>query len=104
MAEYVTVAMTSDLEPGDMLRVLVDNFPVCLYNVEGEYYATQDTCTHADASLSEGDLYDDRVMCPLHGSEFDVKTGEALSFPATFPLATFPVRVEGDQVQVLVDR
>jgi nitrite reductase/ring-hydroxylating ferredoxin subunit len=104
MAEYVTVARTGDLEPGEMLRVLVDSYAICVYNVAGEYYATQDTCTHADASLSEGELFDDQVMCPLHGSEFNVKTGEALSFPATFPLATFPVKVEGDEVQVLFER
>jgi nitrite reductase/ring-hydroxylating ferredoxin subunit len=68
----VTVAPTKDLGKGDMLRVIVNDTPVCVYNVAGEYYATQDTCTHAEASLSEGDLYDHIVTCPLHGAEFDV--------------------------------
>lgn len=104
MADYVAVATTDDLEPGEMLRVIVDNLPIAVYNVAGEFYATQDTCTHAEASLSEGDLYDDRVMCPMHGAEFDIKTGAALSFPATFPLRTFPVKVEGDHILVLVER
>jgi 3-phenylpropionate/trans-cinnamate dioxygenase ferredoxin component len=104
MADYVTVATTRDLGPGDMLRVIVNEVPVCLYNVEGEFCATQDTCTHAEASLAEGDLDGEVVTCPLHGAEFNCRTGAVLSFPATFPLATYPVRVEGGQVQVLVER
>ena len=104
MADYVAVATTDDLEPGEMLRVIVDNLPIAVYNIEGEFYATQDTCTHAESSLVEGDLYGDTVICALHGAEFNVKTGEALSFPATFPLRTFPVKVEGDHILVLVER
>jgi nitrite reductase/ring-hydroxylating ferredoxin subunit len=104
MADYVTVATTTDLRPGDMKRAVVADVPICIYNVDGEFYATQDTCSHAEASLCEGDLYDDIVICPLHGSEFNVRTGAVLSFPATFPLETFPVKVEGNQVKVLVER
>jgi 3-phenylpropionate/trans-cinnamate dioxygenase ferredoxin subunit len=104
MADYVAVARTSDLKPGDMLRAIVDGVPVCVYNVDGDYYATQDTCTHAEASLSEGELYDDVVTCPLHGAEFNVRTGAVRSFPATFPLATFPVKVDDQRIMVLVER
>jgi nitrite reductase/ring-hydroxylating ferredoxin subunit len=104
MADYVAVAKTKDIDAGEMMRVFVNDVAVCVYNVEGEFYATQDTCTHAEASLSEGELFDDVVTCPLHGAEFNVKTGEVLCFPATFPLATYPVKVEDDQVKVLVER
>lgn len=104
MADYITVATTGDLKPGDMLRAIVDDVPVCVYNVDGDYYATQDTCTHAEASLAEGDLYDHVVTCALHGAEFDIRTGEALCFPATQALATFRVKVEGQQIKVLVER
>ena len=104
MADYVAVGTTSDLAPGEMMRAIVNNVPVCVYNVDGEYFATQDTCTHAEASMCEGELIDDIVICPLHGSEFNVRTGEVLSFPATFPLATYPVKVESEQVKVLVER
>ena len=104
MDDYVTVARTSEVEPGEMLRAFVNDVAVCIYNVDGEFYATQDTCTHAEASLSEGDLYDDVVMCPLHGAEFNVKTGEVRSFPATYPLATYPVTVEDGEIKVLVER
>lgn len=104
MADYVTVARTGDLEPGEMLRAFVNDVAVCLYNVDGEFYATQDTCTHAEASLCEGDLDDDVVTCPLHGAEFNVRTGAVLCFPATHPLATYPVKIEDSQVKVLVER
>jgi 3-phenylpropionate/trans-cinnamate dioxygenase ferredoxin subunit len=103
MADYITVATTEDLEPGDMLRAIVNDIPICLYNVDGVYYATQDTCTHAEASLSEGELDDGVVVCPLHGAEFDVRTGAVLCFPATQPLATYPVKVEGERIMVLVE-
>ncbi|MCC6627467.1 MAG: non-heme iron oxygenase ferredoxin subunit [Chloroflexi bacterium] len=104
MAEYVTVTTTRQLRPGDMLRAIVDDVPVCVYNVGGDYYATQDTCTHAEASLSEGDLSGDVVTCPLHGAEFNVRTGAVLCFPATQPLATFAVKVDDGRVMVQVER
>jgi nitrite reductase/ring-hydroxylating ferredoxin subunit len=103
MADYVAVARTGDLGQGDMLRAIVNDIPVCVFNVDGEYLATQDTCTHAEASLSEGDLDGATVVCPLHGAEFDVRTGAALCFPATQALRTYPVKVEDQQVKVLVE-
>jgi nitrite reductase/ring-hydroxylating ferredoxin subunit len=103
MADYVAVAKVRELGAGDMLRLIVNHVPVCLYNVAGRYYATQDTCTHAEASLADGELDNEVVTCPLHGAAFNVCTGAVLSFPATFPLTTYPVKVEGDQVLVLVE-
>lgn len=103
MADYVAVARTGELGRGDMLRAIVNDIPVCIFNVDGEYLATQDTCTHAEASLSEGDLDGAVVICPLHGAEYDVRTGAALCFPATQALRTYPVKVEDQQVKVLVE-
>ena len=103
MADYVTVARTGELGRGDMLRAIVNDIPVCVFNVDGEYLATQDTCTHAEASLSEGDLDGAVVTCPLHGAEYDVRTGAALCFPATQALRTYLVKVEDQQVKVLVE-
>lgn len=94
VTEWVRVADIEDIEPEQGLRVEIDGVPVALWNVDGEFYATDDTCTHEEASLSEGDLWGEVIECPLHGAQFDVRTGEVLSLPAIFPIATYPVKVE----------
>jgi 3-phenylpropionate/trans-cinnamate dioxygenase ferredoxin subunit len=68
--------------------------------VEGRFCAVEDNCTHEDASLSTGVLTGDLVRCPLHGSRFNVCTGEVLEEPAELNLRTYPVRIEGDRVLV----
>ncbi|KAA3627151.1 MAG: non-heme iron oxygenase ferredoxin subunit [Proteobacteria bacterium] len=76
--------------PGYMKRVEAFGERILVANVDGVYYAASDTCTHEDASLSNGALKDDcTVACPLHGSRFDLKTGEALDEPAETPLVTY---------------
>ena len=102
MSEY-KVAQASELPPGEMKAVEVNGEPIALYNVEGAFYATCDTCSHEEASLADGWLDDDVVTCPSHGAEFNVRTGEVLSLPATEPVATYPVRVEGDEIYVVME-
>ena len=101
MAEY-KVARAGDLPPGEMTAMEVNGVPVALYNVNGEYYATCDTCSHEESSLADGWLDDDVVTCSSHGAEFNVRTGEVLSLPATAPIATYPVRVEGEDIYVVL--
>jgi 3-phenylpropionate/trans-cinnamate dioxygenase ferredoxin subunit len=100
MPEFRKVARAAEIPPGEMRAVEVDGEPVALYNVGGEIFATCDTCSHEEASLADGWLDDDIVTCPSHGAEFSVRTGEALSLPATAPITTYPVRVEGDDIYV----
>ena len=100
VGEWVLVARVADVEPGLGFRVEIGDVPIALWNVDGEIYATQDDCTHEETSLSEGDLWDDVVECPLHGAQFNVRTGEVLCLPAVFPLKTYPVKVEGGSVYV----
>ncbi len=73
---------------------------LALFNCDGTYYAVDDTCTHAEASLSEGFLQGCEIECPLHGGRFDVRTGKATWSPAFVPVATYAVRVEGSDVLV----
>ncbi|CAN5792230.1 non-heme iron oxygenase ferredoxin subunit [soil metagenome] len=98
--EYKTVARIGDLEPGEMMQVRIGRQRIGLYNVDGEYFATDDTCSHEEASLTEGFLFDDIVECPLHGAAFCVRTGEVEAFPAVVNIDTFAVRVVGDEIQV----
>jgi len=100
VSQWVQVAHTSDVEPGSGFYVEIEDVPVALWNVDGEYFATADTCSHEEASLSEGDLWGEVIECPLHGAQFDVRTGAVLSLPAVFPIATYPVKVEGDSLYV----
>ncbi|MTD55681.1 bifunctional 3-phenylpropionate/cinnamic acid dioxygenase ferredoxin subunit [Amycolatopsis pithecellobii] len=74
--------------------------PVAVFNVDGDFYATDDTCTHDRYSLADGYIDDDVVECPLHMAKFCIRTGKALSLPATTDLTPYPVKVEGGVVYV----
>ncbi len=98
MAVYVKVADAVDLPPGQAIAVTVGDKRLALFSVDGTVVAIDDTCTHAEASLSEGCLEDGAVECPLHGAQFDLRTGAVLSLPAVVPVHTYEVRVEGTDV------
>lgn len=99
--EFTKVAQTDQLPPGRMMLVELGRFErILLVNLEGSYYAVEELCPHSGAALSEGDLYGRVVECPLHGSAFDVKTGEVLTMPAEENLIVYQVRVEGDDILV----
>jgi nitrite reductase/ring-hydroxylating ferredoxin subunit len=101
-SQYVRAAKVADLQPGSVLRVEVAGRAIALYNLDGAFYATDEICTHAYASLAEGFVDGETIECPLHGATFSIKTGEALSAPATEALATYAVRVDGDELLVAV--
>ena len=92
--------LLSQLEQGKPVRVEKDGKTICVARVGDEVFAIDDTCSHSDASLSEGDVTDFKIECWLHGAEFDLRTGEALTPPAVAPLHTYGVHVDGDSVTV----
>ncbi|CAB3754866.1 non-heme iron oxygenase ferredoxin subunit [Paraburkholderia solisilvae] len=94
------MARVDEVEPGEVKGYRIDTIPVALYNLDGEFFATHDTCTHAQACLSDGYLEDGKIECPLHQGLFDVRTGKAVSGPVDVDVKTFPVRVEGDEVLI----
>jgi 3-phenylpropionate/trans-cinnamate dioxygenase ferredoxin component len=96
------VCKIDELKPGSAKRVVVEGTPIAVFNLNGEYLALDDICSHALASLSEGFIEDDFVECPKHGSEFDLRTGQPRSLPATKPVATHPVTVTDDEIHVEV--
>jgi nitrite reductase/ring-hydroxylating ferredoxin subunit len=97
---FVDAGRVADLPPGTMRCVVLGKRRVLLANVEGRICAADDTCTHEDASLSSGVLKGAWVRCPLHGSRFNVCTGDVLEEPAEEGLRTYPVRVEGERILV----
>lgn len=90
---FVEVARTIDIPSGEMLRVYAHGAWIVLVNLQDEYFAIADTCTHEDASLYKGVLKDGCIRCPLHGSRFDVKTGKPLEEPAEDPVDVYPIKV-----------
>ena len=86
----------SELNENSVKTVNVGDKDISIFNVEGEFYAIDDMCSHAEASLSEGEVFDCKIECPLHGAEFDLKTGEAVTLPATRPVETYAVSIEDE--------
>ena len=94
----LSVGKLVDLPDGRGVRVEAVGHRVALFRIADAVYAIGDRCSHAEASLAEGELFDTDVECPRHGSEFSLVTGEPDSFPATQPVATYPVAVEDGEV------
>ncbi|GLY54538.1 bifunctional 3-phenylpropionate/cinnamic acid dioxygenase ferredoxin subunit [Lentzea sp. NBRC 102530] len=92
-----------DLPPGEAVRIVGPHAPIALFNVDGVLYAIDDTCTHQDASLSEGWLEGCFVECPLHAASFDLRTGAPTCLPAKRPVKTYAVLVEDGVVCVDVE-
>ncbi len=99
--ERVRAAAFGDLAEDRGHFVEVAGHRIALFRVGDEVFALSDTCSHAEASLSEGEVFDDAVECPLHGAAFDLRTGAALSLPATRPVSVYTVEVEDGEVYVL---
>lgn len=104
MAQVVDVCSISELPPGERSKLLVDGIDISVFNCEGTLYAIEDQCSHAEASLGEGDVDPATctVECPRHGAKFDLKTGKALSLPAYAPIETFPVHVDDQMIKLEV--
>ncbi len=104
MTDYVKVARRAELKPGTMKCVTLGRRRVLLVHAEDGIHAVDELCTHEDASLALGCIQGDRIKCPLHGSRFDLRTGEALDEPAEVPLAVHEVKLEGDDIFVRLGR
>jgi 3-phenylpropionate/trans-cinnamate dioxygenase ferredoxin component len=100
MTTRLRVAAMSDLHEDAGMRVEIGEHRIALFRIAGLVYAIGDRCSHAEASLAEGELFGYDVECPRHGSEFDVRTGEPNSLPATRGVPVYEVEVDGDDVFV----
>lgn len=90
----------SEFRDGEAVAVNLDGIDVAVARHEDEYFAVQDLCTHGHVALSEGEVEGCLIECWLHGSRFDLRSGKPTSLPATEPVATFPVQVNGDEILV----
>ena len=102
MGEFVRAVAVGDLSPGSCTELSVGGTPVALYNVDGTFYATSNTCLHRGGPLGQGLLEGASVMCPWHAWTWDVRTGENTANP-TLRIPTYEVKVEDGQVLIRVD-
>lgn len=100
--EFVTVGKASDLPVGAVAAFDVNETRIAIANVAGAFYAFDDMCTHAECSLGEGEMDDIKIICPCHQGSFDVRTGAVIGRPGRFPLKTYLVRTQGDELQVAI--
>ena len=100
MADFLRVASLRELPVGELLSVELEGHKLVLANLDGTVYALDGICTHQEAVLAEGSLFEECLMCPVHGGEYDVRTGEAITLPAIEPLARYEVRVEDGEILV----
>ena len=99
MSDFLKVAQTADLAPGEKMLVEYEDEDVGLFNIDGEFFAISDVCTHDDGPLVEGKLDGDCIICPRHGARFNVKTG-AQTMPAFAPVPLYEVKIDGDDIYI----
>ena len=102
MVEFVPAIKASELAEGTMLTLDVKGVHLLLARIGGEVSALSGTCTHEDADLGLGFVMEERVVCPLHLSQFDLRSGQVLNPPATAPLRSFNLKIEGETIFVEV--
>ncbi len=102
MTGRIALGKAAELPEGSGMRVAHGEHRVAVFRIGESVYAIGDRCTHAEASLAEGELFDKAVECPRHGSEFDLETGEPGSFPATRPVPVYEVVIEDEEAFLLI--
>ena len=103
MAEWIKVGEVGSPAPGQIQVITPRGERIALANVDGEYYAIDDVCTHDGGALDQGELDGPEIECPRHGARFDVRTGKVTQLPAFSPVETFPVRIQDGTVLVDVE-
>jgi len=91
--EYVEIASASELPNGGRLFVDIGDKPIVIFNIAGQFFAIGDVCSHDDGPLGDGTLESFNIVCPRHGAEFDLRTGQAMQMPAVIDIPAYPVRV-----------
>lgn len=102
MGEFTPVGRNSEIGEGEIASYEVGGTRIAVTRVAGQFHAFDDTCTHQQCSLADGEIEGTTITCPCHGSQFDVTSGSVLNPPATEPVKTYTARVEGEELQVEV--
>lgn len=100
---WTSIASTSELEDDEVICASIGERQFAVYRSEGEFFVSDNICTHAYALLSDGYLEDGCIECPLHQAKFDIRTGKAMCAPATHDIRVYPIKVEGTQILVQLE-
>ena len=95
---YIALCKKSDVSAGKAIKIEKNGLTLAVFNIAGEYYVTDDLCTHGPGSLSEGDITDDVVECDFHNGSFNIKTGEPVAAPCMVPLKTYAASIQNDEI------
>jgi 3-phenylpropionate/trans-cinnamate dioxygenase ferredoxin component len=100
---YYPICSVEELPSGERLFLELDNDPIVIFNLAGQFFAIADVCTHDQGPLGEGDIEDRQIICPRHGARFDIQTGAVLTLPAVRGVPVYPVRVVDDMIEVGIE-
>jgi nitrite reductase/ring-hydroxylating ferredoxin subunit len=103
MSERIDLCSVDEIAPGAAIKVEAGDLVLAVFNVDGEYYVTDDLCTHGPGSLADGYIEDDVVECNFHNGQFNIKTGEVVSPPCMIPVKTYKTTVENGRVFIETD-
>src|ERR1700736_1079858 len=101
-AKHLDLCASSEVAPGTALKIEIEDLALAVFNVDGEFFVTDDLCTHGPGSLSEGYIDGDVVECNFHNGQFNIRTGEVVSPPCMVPMKTYPAIVEEGRVFIEV--
>jgi 3-phenylpropionate/trans-cinnamate dioxygenase ferredoxin component len=102
--EFVEIAPASELPNGERLFVELGDKPIVIFNLAGQFFAIGDVCSHDEGPLGDGLIEGYHVVCPRHGAEFDIRTGQAVHMPAVIDIPAYPVQVNGGTIFVGIPR
>ncbi len=101
--KFYPVCEVDELPQGERLFIEVGDMPVALFNIDGEFFAIADVCTHDDGPLGDGEIENHQIICPRHGARFDIRTGEVLTLPAVKGVSSYPIKVEENMLYIGVE-
>jgi 3-phenylpropionate/trans-cinnamate dioxygenase ferredoxin subunit len=97
---FYAIVPAEDLPNGERLFLQIDDRPIVIFNIAGDFYAIGDVCTHDEGPLGEGEIEGWEIVCPRHGAHFDIRTGQAVVLPAVVDTPAYPVRVVNGQIEI----
>lgn len=103
MGRFAKATEIAELSPGQGRQLDIEGLSIAVFNIEGNFYAIEDNCSHRGGPLGEGEVKGEIVKCPLHGAQFDVRTGKVLTPPAGSDMRLYTVKVEGPDVLLELD-